>query len=93
MKIRSFCHQGLEAFARTGATSGIKAGHAPKLNVLLTQLAFSADVPTLRGITGFHPVRRKFQSDLWSVKVNASWRLTFRIVDGEVCDLDYVQYH
>lgn len=93
MKIVSFCHRGLEAFARKGAMSGINAGHAPKLNVLLAQLAFSADVSTLKGITGFHPVKKKFQSNLWSVKVNASWRLTFRIENGEVFDLDYVQYH
>ena len=93
MKIKSFCHRGLEMFARLGDVSGIKSDHAPKLNQLLAQLAFSENMSVLRGITGFHPVRKKFQSDIWSVKVSASWRLMFRIEGGEVCDLDYAQYH
>lgn len=94
MAIRSFLHPGLERFARTGDTSGIVAQHAPKLNQLLVQLSFSGGSSLhLKQVPGFHSVKLKFQTDLYAVKVNASWRLIFRIENGEICDLDYVQYH
>ena len=95
MAIVSFLHAGLERFARTGDTSGIIAGHAPKVNQLLAQLSFSGGLrENLRQVAGFHPVSLKFQTDLYAVKVNASWRLTFRVSDsGDISDLNYVQYH
>ena len=95
MAIVSFLHNGLERFARYGDTSGIVAGHAPKLNQLLAMLAFSGGRrENLRQVAGFHPVTLKFQTDLYAVKVNASWRLTFRVAEsGDISDLNYVQYH
>ena len=29
----------------------------------------------------------------WAVTVGANWRVIFRFVDGEVHDVDYVDYH
>ena len=30
---------------------------------------------------------------VWSLHVTRNWRLTFRIEDGEVLDVDYEDYH
>ncbi|MCZ6553870.1 MAG: peptidase, partial [SAR324 cluster bacterium] len=29
----------------------------------------------------------------WAVKVSGSWRVTFRMEDGEAHDVDYLDYH
>ena len=29
----------------------------------------------------------------WSLQVTRNWRVTFRIEDGEIVDLDYEDYH
>ena len=29
----------------------------------------------------------------WAVTVRANWRITFVIKDGEVCNVDFVDYH
>lgn len=95
MAIKSFLHQGLERFAKEGIVVGLDSKHAAKLNKLLAQLSLSGgNMLALKEIPGFHPVRNKFQSDTYSVKVSGSWRLTFSVCDdGSISDLDYVQYH
>ena len=30
---------------------------------------------------------------LWAVTVRASWRVTFRVEEGEACDVDLVDDH
>jgi proteic killer suppression protein len=30
---------------------------------------------------------------VWSLNVTRNWRLTFRIEDGEILDVDYEDYH
>ena len=29
----------------------------------------------------------------WSISISGNWRLTFRIEDGDACDVDLVDYH
>lgn len=29
----------------------------------------------------------------WAVTVRANWRVTFRLVDGDALDVDYIDYH
>ena len=33
------------------------------------------------------------RKDVWSLHVTRNWRLTFRIKDGELCDVNYEDYH
>jgi toxin HigB-1 len=41
---------------------------------------------------GLHALRgdRKGQ---WAVSVSGNWRVTFRFEDGDIVDVDYVDYH
>lgn len=98
MAIQSFLHPGLKEFATTGNASGIRSDHAMKLNQLLAELSFSGGViPGLKQLAGFHAVKRMFpnaKTGIYAVKINKSWRLTFRIcANGDIDALDYVQYH
>jgi proteic killer suppression protein len=29
----------------------------------------------------------------WSIRINQQWRLCFRLVEGEACDVEIVDYH
>ena len=29
----------------------------------------------------------------WAITVRANWRVIFRFIDGDVLDVDYVDYH
>jgi proteic killer suppression protein len=39
-----------------------------------------------------HPLKGEFKG-LWAVTVRANWRVIFRVANGDVQDVDYVDYH
>lgn len=86
-------HKGLERFFRTGSTSGIQAKHDKRLRQILALLdeAISIrdmDAPGLR----LHPLKGELKG-LWSVTVQANWRITFRFENGDAYIVDYQDYH
>ncbi|MBT7951546.1 MAG: Killer protein [Gammaproteobacteria bacterium] len=91
--IKSFKHKGLEKFFETGSTRGIQANHAAKLRLQLAALdtAFTiedVDIPRYR----LHSLKGS-RKRIWSLTVNANWRLTFQFTDGNVYILNYEDYH
>jgi proteic killer suppression protein len=46
------------------------------------------DLPGFR----LHPLKGEFKG-LWAVTVRANWRVIFRVANGDVLDVDYVDYH
>ncbi|MFH1139521.1 MAG: type II toxin-antitoxin system RelE/ParE family toxin [Pseudomonadota bacterium] len=42
--------------------------------------------------SGLHLLVPK-QDGRWAVKVSGNWRLTFRLVEGDAFEVDYVDYH
>lgn len=91
--IRTFVHKGLERFFRTGSTSGIQAMHAKRLSQILALLDEATsvrdmDAPGLR----LHPLKGELRG-LWSVTVQANWRVTFRFESGDAYVVDYQDYH
>ncbi|MDR4504935.1 MAG: type II toxin-antitoxin system RelE/ParE family toxin [Candidatus Scalindua sp.] len=47
-----------------------------------------------RGLPGFHlhPLKGRMKS-FWSVTLRASWRVIFKIKNGDVHDVDLIDYH
>ncbi|CCY25433.1 plasmid maintenance system killer protein [Brachyspira sp. CAG:484] len=91
--IKSFKHKGLEKFHKTGSTKGIQAIHARKLKQLLSMLEAMTTtddlkLPSLR----FHQLQGDKQN-LYSITVQANWRLTFEFDNENVYILDYTDYH
>ena len=78
--IISFVHKGLEKFYQTGNTSGIQAVHAKKLRLILTLLD---ELHKLKGD----------KKDIWSVTVQANWRVTFRFIASNAEVVNYEDYH
>lgn len=91
--IRSFAHKGLERFFATGSRNGIRADHSARLRLVLGLLD-AAQSPTDMRLPGLRLHRLKGQrSEIWSVSVSASWRVTFRFDEEGAYDVDYEDYH
>ena len=91
--IRSFLHKGVGIFYKTGKTLGIQAGHAKRLRLILTNLdmAEQPDDMDLPGLA-LHPLKGK-RRNVWAVKVNRNWRVTFRFAGNDVETVNYEDYH
>jgi proteic killer suppression protein len=91
--VKSFAHKGLERFFLTGSKAGIRAMHAPRLQLLLALLdqakqVSDVDAPGLR----LHALQGDLQG-FWSITVQANWRIIFRYESGDVYLTDYLDYH
>ena len=91
--IKSFKHKGLEKFFGTGNTRGIQSNHAAKLRLQLAALDTAIIIDDL-DIPGYrlHSLKGS-RKGIWSITVNANWRLTFEFTDGNVYILNYEDYH
>lgn len=91
--IRSFRHKGLKKLFETGHTSGVSAQHADRLRKILALLETSETIDDmdLPGLN-LHQLKGK-RKDTLSVKVTGNWRVTFKIENGNVLDVDYEDYH
>ncbi|MDG4953180.1 type II toxin-antitoxin system RelE/ParE family toxin [Actinobacillus equuli subsp. equuli] len=91
--ILSFKHKGLEIFYLTGNTAGIIVAHQAKLKRILARLDSAKTVQDMN-IPGWnlHPLSGSLKNH-WSVKVNANWRITFKLENGHAEIVDYQDYH
>ena len=91
--IKSFKHKGLEKFYASGNTKGVQAKHAKKLRMQLAALDTAYHIEDL-DIPGYRLHRLKGSlKGLWSITVNANWRITFEFSDGNVYIVNYEDYH
>lgn len=91
--IKSFKHKGLERFYQTGSTKGIQSAHSKKLRMQLAALDSAYSIEDL-DIAGYrlHQLKGK-RKKIWSITVNANWRITFEFSDGNVYIVNYEDYH
>ena len=91
--IKSFAHKGLEKYFLTGNAAGVQATHGKKLRLILAQLDKAKtiddmDIPTLH----LHELKGT-RKGIWSVIVQANWRVAFRFVEGDAEIVNYEDYH
>ena len=91
--IRSFKHKGLAKFFYTGSTVGVQVNHAERLRLILGRLdaALNASDMNLPGLH-LHKLSGN-RAEVWTVKVNGNWRITFRFEDGDAEVVNYEDYH
>ena len=91
--IKSFLHKGLELYFRTGSRKGISPSHAARLRLQLARLDASR-VPQDMNLPGWrlHPLHGGLREH-WAVKVDRTWRLTFRFEGADAVLVDYQDYH
>lgn len=91
--ILSFAHKGLERFYFTGNSAGIQAKHSGRLRLLLAVLDAAKTIEGLR-LPGLNLHRlRGNRKDIWTVTVQANWRVTFRFINGNAEIVNYEDYH
>jgi proteic killer suppression protein len=91
--IVSFRHKGLRRFHEDGDASKLPAQMLGRIGRILDFLdiaitAVDMDQATLR----LHALKGDLNG-FWAVTVRANWRIIFRIEDGKVSDVDFLDYH
>ena len=91
--IASFKHRGLKALYESRSARWVAPEHVRKLVDILAVLDRSlrpqdVDLPGLR----LHALKGGLKGH-YAVTVSGNWRVTFRFEDGDVVDVDYVDYH
>lgn len=71
----------------------MKAKHSKKLRMQLAALDTAKSIDDLE-IPGYrlHQLKGRLKN-LWSITVNANWRITFKYTDGNVYIVNYEDYH
>ena len=91
--IRSFRHRGLKRLYERGDRSRVRADQADRLAIALADLD-DARKPSDLDLPGYrlHPLKGDLKS-FWSISISGNWRIVFRFDDGDVYDVDLVDYH
>ena len=91
--IQGFKHKGLKRLFEKGETKGLRQDHIEKVENILLVLS-RARKPEDMNLPGFRLHRLKGDlKDFWSVTVRANWRIIFRFQEGDVFDVDLLDYH
>lgn len=91
--IQSFRHKGLKRLYEDDDPRGVMTEHLTKLRNILARLDAAGSVEDMN-LPGFnlHALKGPLHGFM-SVTVRANWRVTFRLVDGNAFDVDYLDYH
>ncbi|MCE7063758.1 type II toxin-antitoxin system RelE/ParE family toxin [Dyadobacter sp. CY326] len=91
--IVSFTHKGLLAYYEKGDSSKLPAIYLRKINRVLDQLdAVASRDDILQLGSGIHRLSGDL-GDFWSIKISPNFRIIFRFENGDVFDVDYLDYH
>ena len=92
--IKSFKQKWLEEFWNTGQHKRVPENLKNRLLRKLDMLSSARELRDLGSPPSnhLHPLRddRKGQ---WAISVSGPWRLCFRFEDGDVLDVELIQYH
>lgn len=91
--IRSFKHRGLRSLYHGRTARRVATEHINKLRDILAALDRSR-TPQGMDLPGFqlHALKGDLKGH-YAVSVSGNWRVTFRFVDGQAVDVDYLDYH
>lgn len=91
--ISSFKHRGLRRLYQRGDRSAFGADMIEKIEGILLALDVASSPQELdRPSYRLHPLRGDLKG-FWAVTVRANWRIIFRFEDGQVLDVDFIDYH
>ncbi len=91
--IQNFWHKGLKQLFESGISAGVNPQHVPRLRGILALLetAETIDDMDLAGLN-LHELKGE-RKGTWPVKVSGNWRVTFKMKQGDVIDVNYEDYH
>ena len=91
--IKTFKHRGLKRLFERGDQSKVSAKYLARIEDVLARLDI-ADIPNFLDLPGYelHRLKGNLRGS-WSVKISGNWRIVFRLTDGDVFDVDLIDYH
>ncbi|MXY39428.1 MAG: peptidase [Rhodospirillaceae bacterium] len=91
--IRRIRHRGLKRMYERGDPSRVGPGMADRVALALADLD-DARKPSDLDLPGYrlHPLKGDLKG-YWSISISGNWRMIFRFEDGDVYDVDLVDYH
>lgn len=91
--IVSIRHKGLLIYYEKGDGSKLPGQYLRKINRIFDQLDALTTEEDIKQIgQGIHKLTGNL-SEFWSIKVTPNYRIIFRFADGEVLDVDFIDYH
>ena len=94
MRIRTFAHAGLRRLYQRDQARGLPPDAVDKLRKML---AFLQDMETeqeVRTMPGWRAHQLTGNREgTWSLRVTGNWRLTFRVEQGDLVEVNYEDYH
>lgn len=90
----SIRHRGLRRFFEHGESAGLPAQWVARIRRVVTALNAAETLEELTTLPGWrlHPLRGD-RAGTWSISITGNWRLTFRVEDNAIVDLDLEDYH
>ena len=94
MRIVSFRHKDLERFWRRDEARGLVRQHESKLRAMLTALEEVENTAELASISGWrlHSLKGD-RKGTWTLSITRNYRLTFRVDEGLISDINIEDYH
>ena len=76
-----------------GDRSRVRADQTDRLEIALADLD-AASKPSDLDLPGYrlHPLKGD-RKGFWSISISGNWRVVFRLIEGDVYDVDLVDYH
>jgi len=91
--IVGFRHKGLRRLYEDDDRRQLPPELVERIREILTALDAAANPAGLeRPSFRLHPLKGRLRG-YWSVTVRANWRIVFRFADGNVVDVDFLDYH
>jgi toxin HigB-1 len=94
MRVRRFSNKALAQFYKEGQTKGLPADAIAKLRAMFAVLDRMKDVEELKAwpLWKVHALTGG-RKGTWSLHVTRNWRLTFRVEENEILDVNLEDYH
>ncbi len=94
MEIRSIRHRGLRRLIERDDGREVRRDLEARLRRILAALVLARDTESILGPPGWriHQLTGN-RAGTWSISVSGNWRVTFRVQDGEIEDLNLEDYH
>lgn len=94
MRIRSIKHRGLRRFIEVDDERELRGDLVARTRRVITALALAPNVQGVLGPPGWRiHLLTGDRSGTWSISVSGNWRITFRVEEDEIADLDLEDYH
>ena len=91
--IQSIRHKALLQYYTEGNGAKLPSQYLRKINRILDQLdAVSSTDDIVAMGSGIHKLTGDL-ADYWSIKVTPNYRIIFRFENGDVHDIDFLDYH